>query len=124
MGSITLGGTRLELAMRRIFAFTFLAAPLLLAATSRSTPPTSNSSSGTFSASHLHLPYREAGLSEREAAAHLLDRLAYGARPEDVDSVVEMGVERWAMPALLKSISILPKASRMDTELRLPPPKL
>ena len=41
------------------------------------------------------LPYREAGLSEREAAAHLLDRLAYGARPGEIDRVVAMGIEAW-----------------------------
>jgi uncharacterized protein (DUF1800 family) len=41
------------------------------------------------------LPWREAGLTERQAAAHLLDRFAYGARPSDVDRVVGMGLERW-----------------------------
>lgn len=43
----------------------------------------------------LALPWREAGLSEREAAAHLLDRFAYGARPGDVDRLVAMGLEKW-----------------------------
>ncbi len=41
------------------------------------------------------LPWREAGLSERQAAAHLLDRFAFGARPGDVDRVVEMGLAAW-----------------------------
>ena len=41
------------------------------------------------------LPWREAGLTERQAAAHLLDRFAFGARPGDVDKVVEMGIEVW-----------------------------
>ena len=41
------------------------------------------------------LPYAEAGLTEREAAAHLLSRFTYGARPGDVDRVVEMGLETW-----------------------------
>ena len=41
------------------------------------------------------LPYADAGLTEREAAAHLLNRFTYGARPGDVDRVVEMGLERW-----------------------------
>lgn len=41
------------------------------------------------------MPWRQAGLSERQAAAHLLDRLTYGARPGDVDRVVAMGLERW-----------------------------
>jgi len=43
----------------------------------------------------LDLPWREAGLSEREAAAHLLDRFAHGPRPGEVDRVVEMGLETW-----------------------------
>ncbi len=41
------------------------------------------------------LPWREAGLSERQAAAHLLDRFAYGARPGQIDEVVELGLDNW-----------------------------
>jgi uncharacterized protein (DUF1800 family) len=41
------------------------------------------------------LPWKAAGLTDREAAAHLLDRLTFGARPGDVDAVVEMGLEAW-----------------------------
>ncbi len=43
----------------------------------------------------LHMPWREAGLTERQAAAYLLDRFTFGARPGDVDRVVETGLERW-----------------------------
>ena len=46
------------------------------------------------------MPWKEAGWSERQAAAHLLDRLAYGARPGDVDRVVDMGLERWVAAQL------------------------
>jgi uncharacterized protein (DUF1800 family) len=45
--------------------------------------------------SALHMPWREAGWSEREAAAHLLDRFAFGARPGEVEKVVAMGLDRW-----------------------------
>ncbi|MDX1645072.1 MAG: DUF1800 family protein, partial [Thermoanaerobaculia bacterium] len=41
------------------------------------------------------LPWRQAGITERQAAAHLLDRLAYGPRPGDVDRLVGMGLETW-----------------------------
>ena len=41
------------------------------------------------------LPYAEAGLTEREAAVHLLSRFTYGPRPGDVDQVVAMGLETW-----------------------------
>lgn len=43
----------------------------------------------------LSLPWRQAGLDERQAAAHLLDRLAFGPRPGAIDRVVEMGLETW-----------------------------
>jgi uncharacterized protein (DUF1800 family) len=43
----------------------------------------------------VRLPWKEAGLTEREAAAHLLNRFAYGPRPGDVDAVVALGLDRW-----------------------------
>jgi uncharacterized protein (DUF1800 family) len=45
--------------------------------------------------SSLRLPWKKAGLNERQAAAHLLDRLAYGARPGEIDKVVKTGITRW-----------------------------
>ncbi len=47
------------------------------------------------SASPIDLPWRESGLTEREAAAHLIDRLTFGGRPGDIDETVEMGLDRW-----------------------------
>jgi len=41
------------------------------------------------------LPWRAAGLTERQAAAHLLSRLTFGARPGDVERVLDLGLERW-----------------------------
>ncbi len=46
----------------------------------------------------IHLPYKKFGFTERQAAAYLLDRFAFGARPYGVNSVervAEQGVERW-----------------------------
>ncbi len=40
-------------------------------------------------------PYAKAGLTERQAAAHLLSRFTYGAKDGDVDKVVKIGLERW-----------------------------
>ena len=40
-------------------------------------------------------PYKQAGLTEREAAAHLLSRFTYGAKAGDVDKMVKMGLEKW-----------------------------
>jgi uncharacterized protein (DUF1800 family) len=45
--------------------------------------------------SRIHFPYKQAGLTERQAAAHLLSRFTFGAKPGDVDAVVKMGLEKW-----------------------------
>ncbi|HEY1009166.1 MAG TPA: DUF1800 domain-containing protein [Daejeonella sp.] len=43
----------------------------------------------------VNFPYKKAGLTERQAAAHLLSRFTYGARPGDIDALVKMGLEKW-----------------------------
>ena len=43
----------------------------------------------------LHMPWKQAGLTEKQAAAHLLNRFAFGPRPGEVDAVVKMGLDRW-----------------------------
>lgn len=43
----------------------------------------------------LALPYAEAGLDQRKAAAVLLSRFTFGPRPGDVEHVVAMGLGRW-----------------------------
>ncbi len=45
--------------------------------------------------SSLRLPWKEAGLTERQAAAHLLNRFAFGPRPGEIDQVVAAGLDRW-----------------------------
>ncbi|HEY0057542.1 MAG TPA: DUF1800 domain-containing protein, partial [Flavisolibacter sp.] len=40
-------------------------------------------------------PYREAGLSHKQAAAHLISRFSFGARPGQVEEVEKMGLENW-----------------------------
>lgn len=49
----------------------------------------------TASKSSGHFPYKEAGITEKQAAAYLLERLTYGARPGDVNKVINMGLENW-----------------------------
>ena len=44
---------------------------------------------------HFSFPYKKAGLTEREAAAHLLNRFTYGATPRQIDEVVNIGLEKW-----------------------------
>src|SRR4051812_16090841 len=43
----------------------------------------------------FHFPYKQAGLTEREAAAHLLSRFSFGAKPGEVDAVTKEGIESW-----------------------------
>lgn len=40
-------------------------------------------------------PYKQAGLTERQAAAHLLNRFTYGPGTGDIDQLVETGLENW-----------------------------
>lgn len=44
---------------------------------------------------HFVFPYKQAGLTERQAAAHLLSRFTFGPTPGEVDAVVKMGLENW-----------------------------
>lgn len=50
---------------------------------------------GTRIPPFYQFPYRQAGLTERQAAAHLISRFTYGATPGQVDAVVEIGLEKW-----------------------------
>ena len=43
----------------------------------------------------LKLPYKKEGLSKEQAAAYLLERFAFGARPGEVEKVAKMGPEKW-----------------------------
>jgi uncharacterized protein (DUF1800 family) len=47
------------------------------------------------SSADFKMPYKTAGLTERQAAAHLLDRFTFGATPGAIDKVVNMGLEKW-----------------------------
>ncbi|MEO1086029.1 MAG: DUF1800 family protein, partial [Acidobacteriota bacterium] len=42
-------------------------------------------------------------MTDRQAAAHVLDRLTYGARPGEVDRVVALGVDRWINQQLFET---------------------
>lgn len=48
----------------------------------------------------LIFPYKEMGLSEKEAAAHLLNRFSFGATPAQVEMVVRTGLEKWFLMQL------------------------
>jgi uncharacterized protein (DUF1800 family) len=58
-------------------------------------PRPQNAPASADLAKPLHLPWAQAGLTGREAAAHLLSRFSYGARPGEIDAVAAMGPEVW-----------------------------
>lgn len=43
----------------------------------------------------IHMPYQQMGLTKEQAAAHLLSRFTFGAKPGQVNEVVKMGLENW-----------------------------
>ena len=46
-------------------------------------------------ADKLAMPYKKAGLTTEQAAAHLLSRFTYGAKPGQVQEVAKIGLEKW-----------------------------
>lgn len=52
----------------------------------------------------LQMPYRKEGLSEREAAEHLLSRLSFGGRPGEAEKLLSMGLEKWVQQQLGQSL--------------------
>ncbi len=60
-------------------------------------------------APNLKMPYAQAGLTEQQAAAVLLDRFTFGAKPGEVDGVTRQGLNQWFETQLT--------ASQQDAEL-------
>lgn len=58
----------------------------------------------------FHFPFRKAGLTKEQAAAHLLNRFTYGATPGLVKEVTAVGLEKWFAAQL--------KADDPDVELQ------
>ena len=53
----------------------------------------------------LQMPYKKEGLTSKQAAAHLLSRLTFGARPNDVDEVINsVGLDE-KRGALIRTLS-------------------
>jgi uncharacterized protein (DUF1800 family) len=84
----------------------------------------------------IKMPYKKAGLNTREAAAHLLSRFSFGARPGEVDAVAEMGLENWLEQQLngelndsaanerLKSMNTLQLSNETIANTYLTPPQV
>ena len=46
------------------------------------------------------MPYKKAGLTEQEAALHLLNRFTFGPKPGQVEELVKQGLENWFLAQL------------------------
>jgi len=46
------------------------------------------------------MPYKNAGLTKRQAAAHLIDRFTFGNQPGAIDKVLKTGLEEWFIKQL------------------------
>jgi uncharacterized protein (DUF1800 family) len=57
----------------------------------------------------IKIPYKKAGLTQQQAAAHLLNRFSYGIQPGQVEEVVKIGLDKWLEQQL--------DANLPDTEL-------
>lgn len=44
---------------------------------------------------NFSMPYKQAGLTKQQAAAHLLDRFTFGTSPGAIENVVNTGLEKW-----------------------------
>jgi uncharacterized protein (DUF1800 family) len=73
--------------------------------------------SGDTERAAVHMPWKQAGLTGRQAASHLLNRFAFGPRPEEVDAVVKLGLDRWFERQLGAD---LPDAKALDDLRDLP----
>jgi uncharacterized protein (DUF1800 family) len=50
---------------------------------------------GQYSYTSFRFPYQKAGLTEKEAAAHLISRFTFGATVGQVEEVTKAGLEKW-----------------------------
>lgn len=48
----------------------------------------------------IKMPYKKAGLTQEQAAAHLLNRFSYGIQPGQVAQVVKLGLDKWVLQQL------------------------
>jgi uncharacterized protein (DUF1800 family) len=80
--------------MKQYFRFLFIAllSPVVLIVTS-----------SFFDAAEkpqFRFPYKQAGLTDKQAAAHLISRFTFGQTPGQIEAVTKMGLENWFMQQL------------------------
>lgn len=53
----------------------------------------------------LNMPFKKMGLTQEQAAAHLLGRFSFGAKPGQIQEVVSMGLDNWLQQQLDAKLS-------------------
>ncbi len=48
----------------------------------------------------INMPYKKMGLTQEQAAAHLLNRFTFGTKPGQVKELVDMGLDKWVQQQL------------------------
>ncbi len=48
----------------------------------------------------INMPYKKMGLTQEQAAAHLLGRFTFGTKPGQIKEVVDMGLDKWLQQQL------------------------
>jgi uncharacterized protein (DUF1800 family) len=88
-------------AVTSLTALTALTALTISAGLAWGRQPVVAAAASERAAASSRLPWKEAGLTERQAAAHLLNRFAFGARQGEIDSIISGGaggaggLDRW-----------------------------
>ena len=53
----------------------------------------------------INMPYKKMGLTQEQAAAHLLNRFTFGPQPGQVKELVDMGLDKWLQQQLDEKLS-------------------
>lgn len=64
----------------------------------------------------VKMPYRKAGLTHEQAAAHLLSRFTLGATPQQVKAVVDQGLNKWFIEQIDGKLPDEEVARRLPTD--------
>ena len=73
---------------------------------------------GNHSASEpkINMPYKKMGLTQEQAAAHLLGRFTFGTKPGQIKEVVDMGLDKWLQQQLDGNITDEEVARRLPAD--------
>lgn len=64
----------------------------------------------------INMPYKKMGLTQEQAAAHLLSRFTFGTRPGQIKEVVDMGLDKWLQQQLDGDITDEEVARRLPAD--------